>query len=151
MFLYSASLLLVITVAFFALIYWQNSQVPVLGVLDGQFKPLKNSPNGVSTQATDTSKRVAPWPWKSDSATTMKAIQASVQSLGNARIVQQESNYLYAVFTTPTMKFHDDVEFWLEASDKTVQFRSQSRAGKSDLGLNQQRYQQLEAQYLTHD
>lgn len=146
--IYSLGLLLLLSGAFFAYIYWQNSQQPQLGLNNGQFKPLKNSPNGVSTQANDASKRVNPWPWKSDAVTTMQAIEASILQFGNAKVIQQDEHYLYVVFTTPTMKFNDDVEFWLDSNNKTVHYRSQSRAGKSDLGLNKQRYLQLEKLYL---
>lgn len=131
----------------FAYIYWQNGQVPELGHTNGQFKPLSDNPNGVSTQASDPDKRVATWPFKTDQAETMQAIKNAVASHGGAEQVSETSDYLRVVFVTPKMRFRDDVEFYLDAENKEVHFRSASRAGKSDMGLNRQRHEQLTALY----
>ena len=50
---------------------YQNLHDPKLGVTDGKFQPLSDRPNGVSTQAVDSSKRVAPLPFKEDAKATM--------------------------------------------------------------------------------
>jgi uncharacterized protein (DUF1499 family) len=138
---------LIIVVALFSAafggIYYQNNQVPELGVVEGKFKPLSNKPNCVSSQASDESKKVATLAFKADEKTTMAAILASVENYGGATVKQQTEDYLYVVFTTPTMKYNDDVEFWLDSNSKQVHFRSASRAGYSDRGLNRQRYQAL--------
>lgn len=131
----------------FGYIYWQNSQVPELGVRDGQLAPLSGNPNGVSTQTDDTSKAVAPWPFKTDQSATMDAIKATVAAHGGGEIVTEQADYLRVVFTTPKMRFRDDAEFYLDRDDRLVHFRSESRAGKSDLGLNRQRHEQLTTLY----
>ncbi len=131
----------------FGYIYWQNSQVPELGVRDGQLTPLSGNPNGVSTQAVDTSKSVAPWPFKADQPATMDAIKAAVAAHGGGEIVTERADYLRVLFTTPKMRFRDDAEFYLDSDARVVHFRSESRAGKSDLGLNRQRHQQLTTLY----
>ena len=58
-----------------------------------------------------------------------------------AVIEQQESDYLYAVFTSPLMRFKDDVEVYIDESSNLVHFRSASRVGYSDLGVNRKRYE----------
>ena len=51
--------------------------------------------------------------------------------------------------TAQTMQaFRDDAEFWLDESKREVQFRSQSRLGYSDMGLNRARYEALRKSYL---
>lgn len=131
----------------FGLIYAQNSKVPELGVDNGRFKPLSNRPNGVSTQAKDPSKQVEPWPMKTTREETLQAIVSAVNSFGGADIKAQSDDYIYAVFTTPLMKYHDDAEFYLDSSTGQVHFRSASRAGRSDLGLNRKRFGQLTQLY----
>lgn len=131
----------------FGFIYWQNSQVPALGHTGGQFTPLSGNPNGVSTQTIDADAVVDPWPFKADRATTMQAIKDAVAAYGGAEIVQEDVDYLRVVFVTPTMRFRDDAEFYLNSDSREVHFRSASRAGKSDLGLNRQRHERLTELY----
>ena len=138
-----------IVVTALAFIYFQNAQEPELGVSDaGQFKPLDNKPNSVSTQAEDESKRVEPLPFKSSLEDTISALEQAVQEYGGGKVTQKEAKYLRILFTTPTMKFNDDAEFYLDTDQKLVHFRSKSRAGYSDMGLNRSRYNQLKAIYM---
>lgn len=134
-------------IAGFAYIYWQNSQVPELGHEAGQLKPLSDNPNGVSTQSTDPAKSVVPLPFKEDQASTMRAIREAVAAYGGAEIMREEADYLRVVFVTEKMRFRDDAEFYLDAETKQVHFRSASRAGKSDMGLNGKRYERLTELY----
>ncbi len=133
----------------FGFIYWQNSQVPQLGHTGGQLAPLGGNPNGVSTQASDADAVVDPWPFKADQTTTMQAIKQAVATYSGAEaeLVQEEADYLRVVFVTRTMRFRDDAEFYLNADTREVHFRSASRAGKSDMGLNRQRHERLTELY----
>ncbi|HET8903928.1 MAG TPA: DUF1499 domain-containing protein [Saccharospirillum sp.] len=140
-------ILLVLIVLAFVMIYMQNSRAPSLGHNQGRLKPLSGKPNAVSTQADDVARRVAPWPFKADREQTMAAILTAVKEYGGAEVVKQEDDYLYVVFTTDLMKFHDDAEFYLDEDAREVHFRSASRAGYSDRGLNRQRYERLTALY----
>jgi len=58
-------------------------------------------------------------------------------------IVEQTDRYLHATFTTRWMGFVDDVEFLVSDDKKSVQLRSASRLGKSDLGANATRIENL--------
>lgn len=146
-----AMLLITLIVGFVLYLYWQNSQAPQLGVMDGQLKPLSSEPNCVSTQTDMEEKRVEPLAMKENLALTMAAIKAAIENYGygTADIELESSGYLYASFTTPTMKWIDDVEFWVDEESKIVHFRSSSRAGYSDRGLNRQRYDALKKTYAS--
>ena len=76
-----------------------------------------------------------------DSAITTLAEIVSSQS--NTEIVEQDSRYLHATFSSRIMGFTDDVEFLLSDDEKSVQVRSASRLGKSDLGANLKRIEHL--------
>ena len=128
-------------------IVYENNQAPKLGVNEGKFKPLSSKPNNVSTQAQDPAKQVDTLAFKSDLASTMSAIKTSIDSYGGAKIIEESDNYLYVIFTTALMKYNDDVEFWLDETKQEVHFRSASRAGYSDLGLNRKRYNELASLY----
>ncbi|MDB2448712.1 DUF1499 domain-containing protein [bacterium] len=129
------------------LIAVQNNKAPALGHNKGELKPLSNKPNAVSTQAVDEERRVRPWPFKSDLATTRAAILEAVNSYGGAEVVTEQDDYIYVVFTTAKLHFHDDAEFYLDSEAGQVHFRSASRAGYSDMGLNRKRYEALTELY----
>ncbi len=145
--IYVAIALPALIVLNFMVIFMQNRRVPSLGVVNGRLTPLSKKPNGVSTQASDDTKKVETWPLKDSLSTTMKGIESAINSYGGARIIEQTDNYLYAVFTTKSMKFNDDVEFWIDEKNKEVHFRSSSRAGYSDMGLNRKRFEELKKAY----
>ncbi len=133
----------VILVSNFGRIYYQNIQVPALGVTNGKFQPISKKPNNVSTQTDNETKKVSTLPFKDSPETTMAAIKKAVESYGGGTIRHETSDYLYVIFTTNLMKYHDDAEFWLDTENKEVHFRSASRAGYSDMGLNRKRYEAL--------
>ena len=110
-----------------------------LGVKNGHFLPLPDSPNGVSTQATNPAQEMEPIPFTGSPAEEMKRIVAAVNSMPRSRIVQQDSDYLRAEFTSWFFRFVDDVEFFIDDKENVVQFRSASRVGYSDLGVNRRR------------
>lgn len=139
--------LVVFIAANFGRIYWQNSQVPTLGVTDGKLAPISKKPNNVSTQTDVDEKRVTPWPFKGSQEETMAAIKAAVNTYGGATVQTETADYLYVIFTTSLMKYHDDAEFWLDAENQVVHFRSASRAGYSDMGLNRKRFDALTELY----
>lgn len=141
------SLIVLFIAANFGRIYYQNNQVPTLGVTDGKFAPISKKPNNVSSQTDSSEKVVAPLPFKDSTEATMTAIKQAVTTYGGATIKTETQDYLYLVFTTSLMKYNDDVEFWLDTNAKQVHFRSSSRAGYSDMGLNRQRYDAIAELY----
>jgi len=120
---------------------FQNFKSPELGVQNGQFKPLGSRPNSVSTQTKSISKKVEPIAFNSDLKSQMASVESIISDMPGASIKQKESDYLYAVFTTPLLRFKDDVEIYLDGNKKELHFRSASRVGYSDLGVNRKRYE----------
>lgn len=62
-----------------------------------------------------------------------------VSAMPRAQIISQTDEYLYVEFRSFLFRFVDDVEFLLNAKNRTVDFRSASRVGYSDLGANRKR------------
>jgi|MudIll2142460700_1097286.scaffolds.fasta_scaffold129938_1 uncharacterized protein (DUF1499 family) len=117
-----------------------------LGVRDGKLKAPSATENSVTSQAAlypDHPQRgyaeIAPLPVRGDGPATMSRIRAIVQGMDGAEVVKADPDYLYAQFTTPLMKFVDDVEFWYDPANNVVQFRSASRLGRKDMGVNRKR------------
>jgi uncharacterized protein (DUF1499 family) len=121
-----------------------------IGVRDGRLKVPSNTDNSVSSQAglyPDHPQRayatIAPLALNGDGPATIAKIKSIVQATAGAAVVKSEPDYLYAQYTTPLMKYVDDVEFWFDPANSVVQVRSASRIGKSDLGANRKRVEIL--------
>ncbi len=130
--------------AFFGFLQYQNLSGPkVIGVVDQKLHELPNTPNGVSSQTAQLDKKVEPIPFKETIDLTRNTIINAINEVPGAKVVEAEDNYIYAVFTSKLMKYRDDVEFLLDSESQLIQFRSQSRAGVGDHGVNRNRYNQF--------
>jgi uncharacterized protein (DUF1499 family) len=118
-----------------------------LGVTDGKFAPVPTSPNCVCSQApsSDAEHYIAPFPLTGSPRDAIESLKAIVQSMDRTTIVESTDSYLYAEFTTKLMGYVDDVEFYADGASETIQVRSASRLGQSDLGLNRQRIEAIRA------
>jgi len=128
--------------ALFVILLVQNKRTPSLGLQNGQLRVLGPKPNAVSSQ-TDRQDRYVPpipIPGKLGGDDVMHKIHACLSSMEGCAIKVEEDRYLRCVFTTPVLHFHDDVEIFVDDDVKEVHFRSASRCGYSDLGVNRKRY-----------
>ena len=137
-----------IAVGFIA-IYVQNSKSQLtLGLVEGKLQEIPDKDNAVSTQTMIEGKKIDALPLKEDLSKSVEAMKEALAAYGGIKIIEEKSDYLYAVATTGTMKFHDDIEIYFDEAAGVIQFRSASRAGYSDMGLNRTRYEALKALYL---
>lgn len=63
-----------------------------------------------------------------------------------AEIQQEKDDYIHATYTSTFFKFVDDVEFFFP-NEETIHFRSASRTGYSDLGVNKRRITRLKLKF----
>ena len=121
------------------LLSFSASRPTNLGVTNGQLAELPNTPNGVSSQTGSPEQHMEPIKMSGSAAEEMQRIKLAIESQPRAKIVDQDSHYLHAEFTSLIFRFVDDVEFFIDDKDKVIQFRSASRVGHSDLGANRRR------------
>ncbi|MCT4654924.1 MAG: DUF1499 domain-containing protein [Cohaesibacter sp.] len=145
--------LLVIAILLFGVMTFFNLSDPVgLGVKEGKLAPLPKTPNAVSSQAPAGDDRaVDPLPFKGSEEESMAAIIALLPQVGTMEILVQDETYLHAVAKSALMGYRDDVEFYFDEAAKQIHFRSASRVGYSDKGVNRQRYDAIRALYLVQD
>jgi len=121
-----------------------------LGISDqGDLKEVPKSPNCISSQA-DSSDKVhymAPWSFTNKDEAKAK-IEKIITDFGSTKVVLNTDNYIHAVFTTGWMKYRDDVEFYFDSSANLIHFRSASRIGYGDQGVNYKRMKKLKGMYL---
>ncbi len=102
-----------------------------------------SSPNCVSTQAQDEGHAIAPFRYRKSRAEAKEALKEVIRSLPRAKLVEEDETYLYYEVTSLLFRFVDDVEFLFDDDTKTIHFRSASRTGYGDLGVNRTRMEQL--------
>jgi uncharacterized protein (DUF1499 family) len=107
--------------------------------------PCPSSPNCVSTQATDEGHAIEPIRYQKPRVEAKEAMKAAIATLPRVKLVEEDGSYMHYEFTSLLLRFVDDVEFLFDDATKTVHFRSASRTGYSDLGVNRQRMEQVRA------
>lgn len=114
-----------------------------------RFAPCPDSPNCVSTQAppTDKTHTIAPIPYTGDRAAAHQRLLAVIQAMPRTTIITVAPEYIYAECRSRLLSFVDDVEFYLDDSAKLIHFRSASRLGRGDLGVNRQRMEEVRRRF----
>ena len=110
-----------------------------------QLSPCPSSPNCVSTQAQDAGHAIAPFLYRKSRAEAKEALKEVIRSLPRTKLVEENESYLHYEFTSLLLRFVDDVEFLFDDDTKTIHFRSASRTGYGDLGVNRTRMEQVRA------
>ncbi|HVC95589.1 MAG TPA: DUF1499 domain-containing protein [Pirellulales bacterium] len=120
-----------------------------LGVVSGRLAPCPNSPNCVSTQATDADHRMEPIAIDDSPDQAIGRLKTVIGALPRMKIVTETEDYVHAEATSRLFRFVDDVEFFVDREAKVIHFRSASRVGHSDFGVNRARMEQIRAAYQT--
>lgn len=104
-----------------------------------------SSPNCVSTLAPATDERhaIAPYRYTKPRAEAREALKAAIAALPRTKLVEEDEVYLRYEFTSLLFRFVDDVEFVFDDASKTIHFRSASRTGYGDLGVNRKRMEEI--------
>ncbi|MGB0452924.1 MAG: DUF1499 domain-containing protein [Bacteriovoracaceae bacterium] len=114
-----------------------------VGLIDGKLRPCPESPNCVSTQSTQEEKIMKPLSFSLSLDEMKKKIKSVLLQLPRTTLVTEEKNYLHFEFKSLIFRWVDDVEFLIDENQNKVHFRSASRVGHSDLGVNRKRMDEL--------
>ena len=108
-----------------------------IGIQDGRLTTCPDSPNCVSSYATDEAHSIDPL------IAELNQIERVLLELDEANIVDAGNNYLYVEFTSRIMGFVDDVEFLFDQANGVTHVRSASRLGYGDMGANRNRIEAI--------
>lgn len=114
-----------------------------LGVHAGRLADCPATPNCVCTQATDPEHRIEPIHFEGNPSTGFQRVQSTLATMPRLKVISAEFPYLHAEARTPLLQFIDDVEILVDEDSSTIHFRSASRVGHSDLGVNRERMEQF--------
>jgi len=110
--------------------------------------PCPDSPNCVSTKSNDPDRTMAPLPYLTSGRESMDRLVAIVREMKRATIVSATPSYLHVEFRSALFRFVDDVEFALDDLARVIHFRSASRTGYYDFGVNRKRMKEISDRYL---
>lgn len=110
--------------------------------------PCPNTPNCVSTLATDRMHAIAPIAYEGTADTAQARLLAVVTAMPRSTVVTNEPGYLHVEFRSLVFRFVDDVEFVLDDEAKLIHFRAAARLGRGDLGVNRRRMERIRRAFL---
>lgn len=114
-----------------------------VGVVNDQLSACPDTPNCVSSQATDAEHKIEAISYSGDAAAAQARMRQVLEKMPRTRIVVDEPRYLHAENRSLIFGYVDDVEIYLDAGNSRIQIRSASRLGISDLGANRGRVEAI--------
>ncbi len=127
------------------LMYWASTaQAPTnLGITNNQLAPCPDSPNCVATQSALPEQLMASLPYTGSVAEAKAQLRAIVDAMPRVTLTAEQDNYLAFVFRSRLIGYPDDVEFYFDDATKLLHFRSASRLGEGDMGVNRARMEAI--------
>lgn len=115
-----------------------------LGISGGRLRACPDSPNCVSTHAPPEDPHymqaiIIP----EGVSDVMERIAEAVKAAPRSRVATRDGPYLHAEFRSRVFRFVDDVEFLFDEEARLLHFRSASRMGQGDFGVNRERMEGL--------
>ncbi|MFZ2312636.1 MAG: DUF1499 domain-containing protein [Methylobacter sp.] len=105
-----------------------------------------NSPNCVSSQATDEGHFITPFKITGNVEGAWAALKNALISQSRTVITSETSDTLHAEAPSLVFRFVDDVDAILDADARLIHIRSASRTGYGDFGVNRKRVEMLRSQ-----
>ncbi|HVH12057.1 MAG TPA: DUF1499 domain-containing protein [Longimicrobium sp.] len=114
-------------------------------------RPCPSTPNCVSTEAADTRHAIPAILFRGTPEDALANARQALLGEPRTRIVVEAPGYLRAESRSRLFRFVDDVEVSVDGTARVVRFRSASRVGRSDLGVNRARMERFTARFRALD
>ena len=111
--------------------------------MPGRLASCPDSPNCVSSDATDPSHHVPPFAIIVPAKQAWLLVRETVNDIPRTTITEVTDNYLHAECRSMVFRFVDDLELELRPGEGIIAVRSASRTGYSDFGVNRSRVERL--------
>lgn len=115
-----------------------------LGVKNGKLAPCPNSPNCISSQATDKEHSIAALKISGNTDAVMQRLADTIKTM-NGKVITIKGPYLHAEFRSKVFRFVDDLECYYDEAKELIELRSAARLGYSDFSVNRNRAEELRA------
>lgn len=110
--------------------------------------PCPRSPNCVSTQAERPRQRMEPIPYEGPLSAARERMRRVLQAHPRTTLVEEGPDFFRAECRSRIFRFVDDVEIRFDDAAKLVHFRSASRLGRRDFGVNRERMDRIRQEFL---
>ena len=107
-----------------------------------------DKPNCISTTSQDRRQSMLPMHFKYNLNQSRELVKKIVSQFPRTQLIEERTDYLHFTFKSAVFGFIDDVEFYFDESRKLIHFRSASRTGYSDLGVNRKRMTTITEKYI---
>ncbi len=141
-------ILLILPILFFGYLGFQSQQGKAAGLVDGKLQACPNTPNCVCSETKIPDEHFIE-PLNTAGLSSQEALSKvkSIISKMGAEVTTQEEDYLAATFTSDLFKYVDDIEMRFDKENNLLHFRSASRVGKSDFGVNRERVEAIRTEF----
>ena len=112
-------------------------------VKDSRLASCPDSPNCVCTLDDSEEHAIAPYRYRKTLDEAKAVVKQVFSELSRTKLVQEEAAYLHYEVRSLLFRFVDDVEILFDGASKTIHFRSASRTGYSDFGVNRRRMEDV--------
>jgi uncharacterized protein (DUF1499 family) len=112
-------------------------------VKDDRLAACPDSPNCVSTMATEESQAIAPYRFENPLYKAKALLIQIFSEFPGTELVQEKEASLHFEVRSFLFQFVDDIEFQFDEDTHTIHFRSASRSGHYDFGVNRKRMEDL--------
>jgi uncharacterized protein (DUF1499 family) len=89
-----------------------------------------------------------PIPYKGSLEQARQRLLSALRAFERVEIVEEGPDSIHAEFRSRLLRFVDDVELVVDDQAKLIHFRSASRTGRYDWGVNRQRMEKLRRGFL---
>jgi uncharacterized protein (DUF1499 family) len=112
----------------------------------GNFTDCPKKPNCVSTKNSYSKSYIEPIRYTGSRVEAIKILFMTLESFDDSRLKNIKNNYIYVEFVSKLFGFVDDVEFYFNKPG-VIEYRSASRIGYSDLGVNRNRMESIRSKF----
>jgi uncharacterized protein (DUF1499 family) len=111
--------------------------------------PCPRTPNCVSTLAPPGPQHMDPIPYQGARETARQRLFSTLRGMERTKVVVETEDYIHAECRSRIFRFVDDVEMVLDDTAKLIHFRSASRLGHGDHGVNRKRMERIRNGFLS--
>jgi len=133
-------------ILFYIIVMTLSSGTQAKPVTEKQLPSCPDSPNCVSSQATDAGHFIAPFKIVGNVDMAWAALKKALASQSRTVITSETSDTLHAQATSLVFRFVDDIDVIVDREAGLIYVRSASRTGHSDFGVNRKRVEMLRTQ-----
>ena len=113
----------------------------------GQFAKCPEKPNCISSKSSQDLHTFPPLKYEGTRLNAKTNLLKALEKMPRARVSTNTDNFIHIEFTSKIFRFIDDLEFYLNETG-VIHFRSASRIGYSDMGVNRDRMKEIEKLFI---